>query len=603
MSKKFDFSGWATKNDLRCSDGRVIRTDAFKDNDGETVPLVWNHQHNDNFNVLGHALLENRAEGVYAYCSFNDSEAGQNAKMLVEHGDVNALSIYANQLKQHGKDVIHGAIREVSLVLAGANPGAFIDNVVLAHSGLETEEEAIIYTGEEFDFYHSALNKDEEDEEDEDIDDEDIEDEEDSEDSEEDDEDDEEEKDEKMVEKKRGCIKHSDLEENDKTAGGKTVKDVLDTMNDEQKLVVSALVAKALEEAKGSNEENEDSEGGKEMKHNVFENEANDTLMHDGLNTIMAEGKRYGSLKESYLAHAAEYGIENIEFLNPEDHDIYDRPQFINIQPSGWVQEVIGKVHNTPFAKVRMMFADITEDEARAKGYIKGKYKKEEVFKLLKRSVAPTTIYKKQKFDRDDLLDADFDVVPWIKEEMNLKLDEEKARAYLFGDGRSAADEDKVDEGCIIPVVSDEDLYTIKVTVTPGQDESVEHAIITSAVLAQDDYQGSGNTTAFIEAKQVSRMLLMEDKFGHRLYKDVTELAGAMGVSKVTKVPAGVIPANMYGVIVDLSDYNVGMKNAGQKNFFDDFDIDYNQNKYLLETRQSGALTRPYSAIVLKKNV
>lgn len=598
MSKKFDFSGWATKNDLKCSDGRIIRSNAFKDNDGETVPLVWNHQHNDNFNVLGHALLENRAEGVYAYCSFNDSEAGQNAKMLVEHGDVNALSIYANQLKQHGSDVIHGAIREVSLVLAGANPGAFIDNVVMAHSGMELEDEAIIYTGEEFDIYHSATKKDDEEDEDEEKDldeDEEETDEEDSE-SEEDDDDDEEEKDKKM-------IKHSDEPEKKDEKSGKTVKDVLDTMTDEQKLVVSALVAKALEEKGANKEEKDDSEGGKEMKHNVFENETNDTLMHDGLNVIMAEGKRYGSLKESYLAHAAEYGIENIEFLNPEDHDIYDRPQFINNQPSGWVQEVISKVHNTPFAKVRMMFADITEDEARAKGYIKGKYKKEEVFKLLKRSVAPTTIYKKQKFDRDDLIDADFDVVPWIKEEMNLKLDEEKARAYLFGDGRSTADEDKVDENCIIPVVADEDLYTIKVTVTPAQDETVEHAIITAAVLAQDDYQGSGNTTAYIEAKQVSRMLLMEDKFGHRLYKDVNELAGAMGVSKVTKVPAGVIPAGMYGVIVDLADYNVGMKNAGQKNFFDDFDIDYNQNKYLLETRQSGALTRPYSAIVLKKNV
>lgn len=339
------------------------------------------------------------------------------------------------------------------------------------------------------------------------------------------------------------------------------------------------------------------------MKHNAFDNEQqNDqVLMHDAMNTIMADGKRYGSLKESFIAHAAEYGIENIDYLQPDDRNIYDRPQFINNQPTGWVQTVINGVHNTPFAKVRMIFADITEDEARAKGYTKGKLKKEEVFKLLKRSVSPTTIYKKQKFDRDDLVDADFDVVPWIKEEMNIKLDEEKARAYLFGDGRSAADDDKVDEACIIPIVSDADLYAIKVEVTPGSGESLEHALINAAVIAQDDYQGSGNTIAFIEAKQVSRMLLMEDQFGHRLYKDVNELAAAMGVGKVTKVPAGVVPSGIYGVIVDLADYNVGMKDAGKKNFFDDFDIDYNQNKYLLETRQSGALIRPYSAIVLKE--
>lgn len=570
MGVNYDFCGWATKNDLRCSDGRTIKHDAFKQNDGMTVPLVWNHMHNEPSNVLGHALLENREDGVYTYCSFNDSPEGETAKYRVQHGDITQLSIYANQLKEVGSNVIHGMIREVSLVLAGANPGAYIETVI-EHSD-ENDSSAIIYTGEDFEIYHACGGKPENEEE------------------------------------KKKVVEHSKEVVEEKTeetkADEKTVQDVFDEMTEEQKNVVYALVGAAAEDAK-SGDNKEDSEGGeKEMKHNAFDNEQqnDNVLMHDAMNNILSEGKRYGSLKESFLAHAAEYGIENIEFLNPDDKNIYDRPQFINNQPTGWVQTVISKVHNTPFAKVRMVFADITEDEARAKGYTKGSLKKEEVFKLLKRSVAPTTIYKKQKFDRDDLIDADFDVVPWIKEEMNVKLDEEKARAYLFGDGRSAADEDKIDESCIIPIVSDSDLYAIKVTVTPGSGESTEHAIINAAVLAQDDYQGSGNTIAFIEAKQVSRMLLMEDQFGHRLYKDVNELAAAMGVGQVCKVPAGIVPSGVYGIIVDLADYNVGMKNAGQKNFFDDFDIDYNQNKYLLETRQSGALTRPYSAIVLKNS-
>lgn len=560
MGEKYDFAGWATKNDLKCSDGRTIRHDAFIDNDGMTVPLVWNHQHNEPENVLGHALLENRPEGVYTYGFFNDSPEGKTARYRVQNKDITQLSIFANQLKQVGGDVVHGMIREVSLVLAGANPGAYIETVI-AHSDCD-DESAVIYTGEDFTLSHA--DKEEKPKEDE-----------------------------EMAEENKNNTK----DENNKSE--KTVGDVMKTLTEEQQTAVDIILGAALAE-----KENEKSEGGEEeMKHNAFDNEQqNDqVLMHDAMNTIMADGKRYGSLKESFIAHADEYGIENIDYLQPDDRNIYDRPQFINNQPTGWVQTVINGVHNTPFAKVRMIFADITEDEARAKGYVKGKLKKEEVFKLLKRSVSPTTIYKKQKFDRDDLVDADFDVVPWIKDEMNLKLDEEKARAYLFGDGRSAADDDKVDEACIIPIVSDADLYAIKVEVTPGASESLEHALINAAVIAQDDYQGSGNTIAFIEAKQVSRMLLMEDQFGHRLYKDVNELAAAMGVGKVTKVPAGIVPSGIYGVIVDLADYNVGMKDAGKKNFFDDFDIDYNQNKYLLETRQSGALIRPYSAIVLKE--
>ena len=555
--KKYDFSGWATKNNLKCSDGRTIMKDAFIDNDGKTVPLVWNHDHRDPANVLGHALLENRPEGVYAYCSFNDTESGAIAKTLVQHGDIVSLSIYANQLKQNGSYVEHGMIREVSLVHAGANPGAYIEDIVSHADGVDGE--AVVWNDPNevcIELFHAEEEKQEE-------------------------------KKESEPEKEKKDM----AEGNEKTIG-----DVVDTMNEEQKKILYALVGLALED-KGNG-------GSEDVKHNVFDSDGyaqnDNVLVHDAMNEIMAEGKRCGSLKEAYLAHAAEYGIENIEFINTEEKDIYDRPQWINNQPTDWVAAVIGGVHHTPFAKVRMQFADITADEARAKGYIKGKYKKEEVFKLLKRSVSPTMIYKKQRFDRQDIIDADFDIIPWVKSEMNVKFDEEKARAYLFGDGRDAADEDKVDEDCIIPIVSDEDLFTIKKTVTPEQNESTEHAIITAAVLAQDEYQGSGNITGFFEQTQVSKMLLMEDAHGHRLYKTLPELATAMGINRIVKVPAGICPANFYGVLVDLKDYNIGQKNAGKKAFFDDFDIDYNQQKYLMEEQLSGALTRPYSAIVLK---
>lgn len=553
---KYDFSGWATKNNLRCSDGRVIMKDAFIENDGKTVPLVWNHKHSDPEDVLGHALLENRDEGVYAYCSFNDTRSGAMAKALVQHGDIASLSIYANNLKQNGSNVMHGMIREVSLVLAGANPGASIDSVSISHGDGVSEEEGIIYTGESIEIYHADEETKEESKED-------------------------------NTDKK---------ETKDMAEEAKTFGDVLDTLNEEQEKVLYALVGMALDEGDKENK------GEETVKHNLFEGESQATdevLVHDAMNAIMKDAKSYGSLKDSYLAHAAEYGIENIDFINTEEKDIYDRPQFINNQPTDWVSVVIGGVHHTPFARVRMQFADITADEARAKGYLNGKYKKDEVFKLLKRSVNPTMIYKKQKFDRQDIIDADFDIVPWVKAEMNVKFDEEKARAYLFGDGRDSADEDKVREDCIIPIVSDEALFTIKKVVTPASGESTEHAIITAAVLAQDDYQGSGNITGFFEAKQVSKMLLMEDQFGHRLYKTINELATAMGINRIVKVPAGVCPQYFYGLLVDLRDYNIGQKNAGKKSFFDDFDINYNQNIYLMEEQQSGALTRPYSAIVL----
>ncbi len=577
MGAKYDFSGWATKNNLVCGDGRVIMKDAFKDNDGQTVPLVWNHQHNETSNVLGHALLENRDEGVYAYCSFNNSEAGQNAKLLVQHGDVNALSIYANKLKQHGSEVLHGAIREVSLVLSGCNPGALIDNVAMAHSDEINEEEAIIYTGLSLELAHSDDKKEEEP------------------------------KEEKKEEEKVA-------DEAKKPEGEKTVKDVFDSMTDEQKTVVYAMIGQALEdagaEAKHSGIDEEDSEGGNdEMKHNVFDNDQmeNDALIHDGLQTIIEDGKRYGSLKESYLAHAAEYGIDNIDWLFPEAKNINGdgAPAFIKRNPDAWVSVVMNGVHHTPFSRIKMMFADLREDDARAKGYAqKGKLKKEEVFGLLKRAVEPTTIYKKQKLDRDDVIDiTDFDVVSWLKGEMRMMLDEEIARAILFGDGRAASSEDKIRETNIIPAYNDAALYTITADINPGSGESLGHAIINGIVKAQDNYEGSGNLTFFVKNSLVSDMLLLEDTQGHRMYKDMNDLALAMSVSKIVKVPDSVVPSGVYGVVLDLNDYNVGADKGGAVNMFDDFDIDYNQQKYLIETRCSGALTKPFSAIKVIQHV
>lgn len=588
MKVKYDFTGWATKNNIRCSDGRTILKDAFKECNGQKVPLVWNHTYNDPENVLGHALLENREDGVYAYCTFNESESGQNAKLLVKHGDIESLSIYANKLVQDShKNVSHGIIRELSLVLAGANPGATIENVM--QHGEEMEDAAIISMNEfltDDNLVHGEVDLDKEDSQEE------------------------KQGSENQDNKKEGDdadIKNEDNKELQHADGDdeRTVGDVLDTLNEEQMSVVEALIGQAVANATGQSDD--EKEDGKEMKQNTFdrfkEDDQNEqVLIHDALNNILEDAETCGGLQKSYMKHAAEYGIEGLDLLNPDYEELNKTPQILNTQPTGWINTVIGGVHNTPFAKVRMTFADITGDEARARGYIKGKYKKEEVISLLRRQINPTTIYKKQKFDRDDLVDVDFDVVPWIKNEMIIKLDEEKARAYLFGDGRSSADDDKIREDCIIPVIADEDLFAIKYTVRQKNDETLEHALITAAVLSQDDYQGSGNTVAFIEAKQVSQMLLMEDKFGHRLYPTITELASAMGVGKIERVPAGIVPDDIYGVILDLSDYNVGMKNMGKKNFFDDFDINYNQNIYLLETRQSAALTRPYSAIVLKKN-
>lgn len=557
----YDFCGWATRNNLKCSDGRTIQKDAFKDNDGQKVPLVWNHQHNEAFDVLGHAMLENRDEGVYAYCKFNDTESGKTAKLLVQHGDVDRLSIYANKLKQIGSNVTHGDIREVSLVLAAANPGAYIEDVIT--HGEMSEDEAVIYTGESIELYHSEEGES------------------------------------KPSEKK---------EEKKMTENEKTIQDVFDEMTEEQKNVVYALIGMALEENGADDEKiNHSEEGdGEFMKSNVFDNDntQENILSHADMEEIIGDAKRYGSLKESFLAHAADYGIDQIDMLFPEYKSVNGEvPQFIKRTPDGWVDTVMNGVHHTPFSRIKMVFADLREDEARAKGYMKGNLKKEEVFGLLKRTVEPTTIYKKQKLDRDDAIDiTDFDVVAWLKYEMRLMLDEEIARAILFGDGRSALSEDKISEKNIIPIISDADLYTIKKKVVPGDKETLGHAIITAAVKAQDDYEGSGNTTFYTAASTITDMLLLEDTDGRRMYKDMNELALAMNVNKIVKVPASIIPEGVYGVIVDLNDYNVGADKGGAINMFDDFDIDYNQMKYLIETRCSGALVKPYSAIVLKNN-
>ena len=572
--ERFDFSGWATRNNLKCSDGRTIRKDAFKDNNGQKVPLVWNHQHNEPFNVLGHALLENREEGVYAYCAFNDTEAGQNAKRLVEHGDVSALSIYANQLKQHGGDVIHGSIREVSLVLAGANPGAFIDSIIC--HGEESEEEAIIYTGEDIYLSHA---------------------------------DNEEMKEEKPMEDTKK------MEKSNKSESDKTVKDVFDTLTEEQKTVVYALIGQALEGAGETDENDENDEEDNNMKHNVFDQDEmmqGNVLSHSDMEEIFSDAKRTGSLKESFLAHNATYGIDQIDTLFPEPKSMNTPPEFIK-RDTNWVAGVINGVHHTPFSRIKSMFANITEDEARAKGYIKGKLKKEEVFTLLKRTTTPTTIYKKQKLDRDDIIDiTDFDVVAWIKSEMRMMLDEEIARAILVGDGRLTSDDDHINEANIRPIWKDDDLYTIKTKITvdaSATDDDKAKAVIKAAVKSRKDYKGSGNPVLYTTEDFLTNCLLLEDTQGYRLYKSEQDVATAMRVSRIVTVPvmenlsrtdSESKTRNLVGIIVNLNDYNVGADKGGAVHMFDDFDIDYNQQKYLMETRCSGALIKPYSAIALE---
>ena len=562
---EYDFSGWATRNNIRCSDGRTILKDAFKHNDGQTVPLVWNHDHNDPLNVLGHALLENRDEGVYAYCTFNDTDAGRNAKALVEHGDVTALSIYANQLKQQGPNVLHGAIREVSLVLAGANPGAFIDSII--RHGEESDEEAIIYTGEELVLEHADEVKD-------------------------------------------NFTPPSGNKKDEK--GEKTVQDVFDTLNEEQKTVVYALIGQALDES--NQNENNEKEGNDNMKHNVFDQdqkEKENVLTHADMETIISEGKRYGSLKDSFLAHTAQYGIDHIDYLFPDAKNVTNQPDFIKRDDS-YVQKVLRGVHHTPFSRIKSTHANITADEARAKGYIKGHLKKEEVFTLLKRTTTPTTIYKKQKMDRDDIIDiTDFDVVAYIKAEMRMMLDEEIARAILVGDGRSTSSDDKIPETNIRPIAKDEDLYTIKAPVAVAKDateDAIAKAFIRTVIKTRKEYKGSGSPTLFTTEDMLTNCLLLEDNNGRIIYDSVDKLATTLRVKEIVPVEvmegvtrtAGAKNLPLMAILVNLNDYYVGADKGGAINMFDDFDIDYNQEKYLIETRISGALVKPYSAIAFE---
>lgn len=582
-----DFSGWATRNDLKCSDGRVIRRDAFKHDDGIKVPLVWNHQHNDPRNVLGHAWLENRPEGVYTYGFFNDSESGEIGKILVKHGDICALSIYANQLQQRGCDVLHGEIREVSLVHAGANPGAFIDSM-LKH-GEDSDDEAIIYTGMPLYLSHSDADKQEDKADD--------------------------------GEKKETSEKKDEPEKKTDSDEEKTVADVINSMTEEQKNVMYAMIGQAMDDQGESDPESEDnndddSKGGTNtMKHNVFDKDdrqKENVLVHsdesevssEEISTIFGDIKRYGSLKDSVLAH----GIDNVDYLFPDAQTLTNTPEFIQ-RDTGWVKKVMSGVHHTPFSRIKSIFADITEDDARAKGYFKGKLKKEEVFGLLKRTTTPTTVYKKQKMDRDDVVDiTDFDVVAWLKSEMRMMLDEELARAYLIGDGRLASSDDKINEQNIRPILKDEELYTIQATVSvqsSATEDDKAREFIRTAIKARKNYKGSGQPTLYTTEDILTDCLLLTDTTGRDLYTDVAQLAKKLRVKEIVTVPVmeGVNGKNggaLMGIIVNLADYNVGADRGGAVNMFDDFDIDYNQQKYLIETRCSGALIKPYSAIALE---
>ena len=575
---KYDFSGWATKNNLRCSDGRTILKDAFKHNDGQTVPLVWNHQHNDPLNILGHALLENREEGVYAYCTFNETEGGKNAKQLVEHGDVTALSIYANQLKQQGGNVQHGVIREVSLVLAGANPGAFIDSI-LRH-GEASDEEGVIYTGEYLELFHAEEIQNEKKKENENMDNE---------------------------------MQHADE---------RTVQDVVDSMTEEQRNVMYALIGQALEdnEVEHSNIEN----GGEEMKHNVFENDNNqeNVLSHADMEQILRDAKRVGSLKEAVLQHADEhgdaiydtYGIkpnaegEGISMLFPEYKNLNNVPEFIK-RDTGWVAQVMSGVHHTPFSRIKSMFADIREDEARALGYMKGDLKKEEVFSLLKRTTDPQTIYKKQKLHRDDVIDiTSFDVVAWIKAEMRMMLEEEIARAILIGDGRLADDDNKIQQQHIRSIANEDPLFAIHKDLVVAEGEEKAKGFIKTVIRARKDYKGSGEPTLFLAEDMLVEMLLLEDKNGRLIYESEASLARALRVKNIVTVPVMegaknlAKNKNILGIVVNLKDYNVGADKGGAVAMFEDFDIDYNAQKYLIETRCSGALVKPFSAIIIEED-
>lgn len=610
----YDFCGWATKNDIRCTDGRIIRKNAFKDDNGKKVPLVWNHDHNDPDNVLGHAILENREEGVYAYCSFNDTAKAQTAKELLNHRDIGSLSIHANQLKQSkNREVLHGCIREVSLVLAGANSGAVIDFPIIQHSDGEWDEnfdEANIYPHiEELSLEHGEVPFNFEDDE---------EPEEELEHSEE------------PAEEPEGELEHAEdskkedekVADNQNNAGGeKTIGDVIATMNEEQKTAMYAVVGQALEDAKNGNINDEEDE---DVKHNVFNTEdqydEGEVLTHAEIVELFngAKSERVSSFKDYIISHSIDttgmdvsvgsqtYGFNDPEMLFPEAKSLNNPPEWIK-RDTSWVSVVINGVHKTPFSRIKSQYADLTEDEARAKGYMKGNLKKEQVFTILKRTTGPCTIYKKQKIDRDDILDiTDFDVVRWIRSEMDGQLDEEIARAILIGDGRPSDSDDKVKEDCIRPIAKDVPLFNVKVNVqVPAGATGAEKAdaIIDSVLRSRKEYKGSGNPTFFTTEDWLTEMLLLKDGIGHRLYKTEAELATALRVSKIVTVEVmegyEVDDKPLVGIIVNLNDYNVGADKGGEKNLFDDFDIDYNQYKYLIETRRSGALIKPYSAMTV----
>lgn len=648
MDKTYDCAGWATRANMLCSDGRTIRKNAFEECDGKIVPLVWNHEHNDPNAVLGHALLKNRDDGVYAYLTFNDTDAGQNAKLLVQHKDVDRLSIWANKLKQMGSDVIHGVIREVSLVLAGANPGAVIDTVLM--HGDDSDEEGIIYSGDFIDDIEPLFHADED---------------------------------------KKGDNSQMANEPKNASGNDKTIADVYDAMTDEQKKAVQAMIGMAITDAKKENQKKKEAQekldnqgkpnntvkhaddskekseddnlyiqdvvntftptqkkvvqaligmaladaeaddddssddnsdddnkkGGNKgmMKHNVFDEETDnmDVLSHSEMmelaKTIAEDTKRYGSMKEAFLQH----GITNIDYLFPDAQNVNDTPEFIK-RDDTWVSEVMNGVHNTPFSRIKSVFADITEDDARAKGYIKGNQKVDEVFKLLKRVTTPTTVYKKQKLERDDLVDiVDFDVVSWIKQEMRMMLNEEIARAILVGDGRNSSSTDKINEQNIRPIWTDEDVYTVKASVKIQKattDSEKAEAFIKACIKSRKSYKGTGNPDMFMSEDMLTDCLLLEDKNGRVIYDTIEKLATALRVRRIIPVPimedlSRVSGANTHllgGIYVNLTDYNVGADKGGAVSMFDDFDIDYNAQKYLIETRCSGALIKPYSAVAIE---
>lgn len=582
----YDFSGWATRNNIECSDGRTIMKDAFKDNDGQKVPLVWNHQHDDPNEVLGHALLENRDDGVYAYCKFNDTESGQTAKSLVLNGDVDKLSIYANKLKSNMKQVVHGCIREVSLVLAGANPGAYIDSVVVHSDDADDEEEGTIYTDEPISVAteHSEEKKSEE-------------------------------KEEIEMNDNNSEIKHAENE-----ASEKTVQEVFDTLTDEQKDVVYAIIGEAVEEAKKDAGEDEGNEEGEDnMKHNVFDkdNEREDVLAHsEFLSAAIADAKRFGSMRESFIAHADEAGLEwgdanDFSVLFPDAVNLDKEPRVVE-KDNSWVAKIMSDVKHSPFSRVKNTLGKLDENTARAKGYIKGNKKANIQVAFLNRVTTPTTVYIKNDIDRDDVVDiTDFDIVAWQKREMRKQLDKELALAMLLGDGRDVSDQNKINEQNIRPILTDNDMYTIKYTVKKGQDyqvtgnsasdnDSKTKGIIRGAIKARKEYRGSGKPSFYTTEDLLTDMLLIEDQNGRVIYDSVEKLATALRVKEIVTIPEMEKYEGVYGIIVNMNDYTAGADKGGSVNMFDDFDIDYNQMKYLMETRMSGALTVPYSAIVLK---